>query len=351
MKGIRLFYTITGAVIVIIILNILLVRFETGVEGSSINSFTSALWYMVVTLTTVGYGDATPISDGGRVIGYIYVFSSLGVLGFLFSTISNRIYTMIEEKKLGFYGTKFENHIVIVGWNEFSKMVADEISQTNKKMAIITNKKDDIDLIYEQYGKECFFVLFSEYKNFEALTKVNASKASVAFISLEDDSDSLLYVLDFKKRYPQPDIVVSLQKSQLKDTFRAAGVTYVIARSEIASKLVASYIFEPDVADMNIDLISTSRKETDFDIQEYLIKENNSVAHKDYLDVFYKIKEEYDCILLGLSKFDNNERKLLMNPPKGTTVDPGDYLILMGNGIAKKKIQDDFQVEEGRQKG
>ena len=348
MKGIRLVFTIAGVIIIIVILNFLLVHFESGAEGSSIDNLAIAFWYSIVTLSTVGYGDYTPISDGGRVIGYIYVFSSLGVIGFLFSTISNRIYTMIEEKKLGFYGTKFENHIVIVGWNEFSKMVADEISQTSKKMAIITNKKDDIDLIYEQYGKDCFFVLFAEYQNFESLAKVNASKASVAFISLQDDSDSLLYVLDFKKRYPQPAIVVSLQKSQLKETFKAAGVTYVIARSEIASKLVASYIFEPDVADMNIDLISTSRKETDFDIQEYLIKEENAYANKEYLDIFYQIKEKYDCILLGLSKMKNGERKLLMNPEKGTKVEAGDYVILMGNGIAKKQIQSDFKVDEGR---
>ena len=54
--------------------------------------------------------------------------------------------------------------------------------------------------------------------NFEMLDKVNASKASVAFISLEDDSEALMYVLDFNKFYPKPSIVVSLMKPRLKET-------------------------------------------------------------------------------------------------------------------------------------
>lgn len=349
MKIWKLVIWIIGIVALIVILNLLLVHFESQADGS-INTFGQALWYMVVTLTTVGYGDFYPVSASGKVIGYIYVICSLGVIGFLFSTISNKIISMQEERKLGFHGTSYENHIIIVGWGEFSKLVADEISHTHKKMAIITDKKDDIDLIYEKYGRDDIFVLFSELQNFEALEKVNASRASVAFIGLHDDSDALLYVLDFKKNYPDPDIVVSLQKSQLKDTFRTAGVTYVIARNEIASKLVASYIFEPDVADLNIDLISTSRDEQEYDIQEYCVLDSNPFCNSKYIDAFFKIKEQFDCVLIGMTKFDNGQRQVLTNPDGNTIINPGDYLMLMGNGIAKKKISVAFAVEEGRQK-
>jgi len=349
MKFWKLLLWIAGAFALTIVLNLLLVQFETTADGS-ITSFSNAVWFMIVTLTTVGYGDYFPVSAAGRIIGYIYVLASLGIIGFLFSTISNKIISMKEEKKMGFHGTSYENHIIIVGWGEFSKLVADEISHTQKKMAIITDKKDDIDLIYEKYGKTNIFVLFSELQNFEALSKVNTAEASVAFIGLPDDSDALLYVLDFKKNYPKPDIVVSLQKPQLKDTFRTAGVTYVIARNEIASKLVASYIFEPDVADLNIDLISTSRSETEYDIQEYCVLEKNPYNGSKYLDAFYGIKKEYDCVLIGLAKFENGNRRILTNPDGDTLIKAGDYLMLMGNGIAKAKIKSAFAVEEGRQK-
>lgn len=346
MKKLRDYTFILVILIVLLILNVILVHFEKQTGTSGITTIGSAIWYMAVTLTTVGYGDLYPSSKVGKLIGYIYVFSSLGVLGYLFSTISNKIFKIMEEKKLGFKGTNFEKHILIIGWNEFSKMVAEEIAATAKDMAIITNQRDDIDLIYNQFGKTHTFVLFSDYHNYEGLQKVNAAKASVAFISLEDDSEALMYVLDFRKSYPDPAIVVSLQKPRLKETFHAAGVTYAVARSEIASKLVASYIFEPDVAAMNLDLLSTSRTDYDHDIQEFQVRDNNPYVGKNCLDVFMDLKKKYNSILLGIYK--NKESKIITNPADDQLISSGDYLVILASGYDKRKIQGDFSVSEGR---
>lgn len=346
MKKLRDIFIITGILLLLVILNLLLVHFENKAGSSGITSLPSAFWFMIVTLTTVGYGDLTPSSNGGTIIGYIYVLSSLGVLGYLFSTVSNKIYKMMEEKKLGYRGTHFENHILIIGWNDFSKMVAEEIALTSKQMAIITNQKDDIDLIYSQYGKSNVFVLFSDYKSFDTLDKVNANKASVAFIGLNDDSESLMYVLAFKKSFPGPNIVVSLEKSQLKETFYAAGVTYAVARNEIASKLVASYIFEPDVAVMNVDLLKTSRTDDDHDVQEYRITNGNQFIGKDCNEVFLELKRKFNSILLGIYKAGFNQ--MITNPGMEHKVDQDDYLIILSNGSNKKKIQQTFNVQEGR---
>lgn len=342
-------YLIAPAVILLAFgLNALLIQFESANPDSSITTMWLAWWYMLVTLTTVGYGDLYPITPAGKVIGYIYVFSSLGVLGFLFSAISNKIYAVLEEKKLGFHGTDFTNHILFVGWNDFSKLVADEVYHSQKKIAVVTNRKEDIDLIYSRYKREQVFVLFNEFSNFEMLEKVNANAAATLFVSFEEDSESLLYVINFKKLYPKPEIVVSLQNLQLKETFEAAGVTYVVTKNEIASKLVASYIFEPEVADMNLDLLSSAREEADFDIQQYKVLEQHPYVGKDTEELFYDLKNSHDAILLAISKAENGTRKLIKNPPKGTTVAANDYLILMCSGFCKVELRKFFKVEEGR---
>jgi voltage-gated potassium channel len=61
------------------------------------------------------------------------VFGSLGVLGYLISTLTSKYHTMMEEKKLGYRGTEFKEHIIFIGWNEFSRMVAEEILSYLKK--------------------------------------------------------------------------------------------------------------------------------------------------------------------------------------------------------------------------
>lgn len=323
-------------------------HFEQSVPESGIHTLGDAIWYMLVSLTSVGYGDKVPLSAGGRVIGYIYIISSLGVLGVLISSISSNIITMIEEKKLGFQGCSFEDHIIVIGWNDFSRMVVEEVYSTMRKFAIVTDRKDDIDLIYEAYRKKRAFGLFADYHNFDILEKANPRKASEVFVNFGNDTDTLLYVINFKKKYPEPDIIVSIENSKLKDTFLAAGVKYVISRNEIASKLVASYIFEPDVAELNQDLLSAATTSDEFDNQEYKVIDQNPYLNKDYIDAFIDVKLKYDCVLLGVSKTIAGERILYKNPSKGLKIELGDHVLLMTNGETKKRIEIDFGIFEGR---
>ncbi|HLF35103.1 MAG TPA: potassium channel family protein [Cyclobacteriaceae bacterium] len=346
MKRFRFILMIAGIAAAMIFLNSLLVYFERQSDQSDIHTLSDAFWFMAATLATVGYGDLIPVTTGGTVIGYIFIISSLGVIGYLISTATNYIFKIMEERKLGHHGTSFTNHILIIGWNEFSRLVVEELLPTSKKIGIFVNNKDDIDRLYAQFGTENIFILYADYSNFDMLNKLNASKASVAFISLEDDAEALLYVLDFKKFYPQPTIVVSLLKSKLKETFQAAGVTYVLARNEIASKLVASYIFEPDVADMNLELISTSKFDEDNDIQEFLVTEHNPFAHKNYISAFTALKKDYQVVLLGLYK--TSLKKVWTNPADDTIIEVNDYLIILANRVTKKKLVIDFGVDEGR---
>lgn len=347
-KKYNLIFTATGLIVLVVILNYLLVYVERGDPNSSIKSFSDSLWYMIVTLTTVGYGVYSPATDMGKIIGMIFILGSLGVLGYLISTLSSKYHTIMEERKLGYRGTQFEEHIIFIGWNEFSRMVAEEIYHTSKKIAIVTKNKDEIDLIYTQFGKENTFVLFADYNNLDSLEKVNVSKSAAVFISIPDDAQVLLYVLDFKKRYPKPQIVVSIENSKLKDTFKSAGVTYAIARNEIASKMVASYIFEPDVANLNNDLISSSRNKLDYDMQEYRVKENNKYVGGNFMEAFIDMKKSHNAVLVALSRKVDDAWKLITNPPEDELILTNDYLVLMCSGSSKKELSSMFGVEEGR---
>lgn len=60
---------------------------ERSSPDSSINSFWDALWYSIVTLTTVGYGDLYPVTAAGRILGVLFVLLSLGLLSFIMGLI------------------------------------------------------------------------------------------------------------------------------------------------------------------------------------------------------------------------------------------------------------------------
>jgi len=343
-------YTFWGLITIAIFLLIDFVLFivEDGVEGSNIYSYNDAFWYMIVTITSVGYGDIVPVSTIGKIIGYFYVFSSLFILGVLISSMSTNISKMILEKKLGYRGTDFTNHIVCIGWNDFSKMVVDELIQASRQIAIVTNNKDEVDFIYEEYGNDGIFVLYAEYHNLDSLLKTNPNEASEIFLGFPDDTESLIYVINLIKKFPNPNIVVSIENYKLRDTFLTAGVRHVVARNEIASKLVASYVFEPDVADLNIDLMGSAIHGEDFDNQQYLVTKKNPYLNKNYDDAFVALKLKYNIVLLGIVKKENGVDTLHVNARSETIIELNDYLIIMVAGKVKKRVEKIFGIKEGK---
>jgi Ion channel len=63
---------------------------ENKQPGASITCLGDALWWAVTTITTVGYGDYTPVSSLGRIIGVIVMFSGIGLVVTLVSVISQK---------------------------------------------------------------------------------------------------------------------------------------------------------------------------------------------------------------------------------------------------------------------
>lgn len=60
-------------------------------------SLDQSLWWSVVTATTVGYGDVTPKSEGGKIVAAILMFGGIGFIGLLTSTITD-YFTQNDEK-------------------------------------------------------------------------------------------------------------------------------------------------------------------------------------------------------------------------------------------------------------
>jgi voltage-gated potassium channel len=325
---------------------------ERDSADGSIKSIFDVIWYAVVTVATVGYGDYAPVTPAGKMLGLLLVVFTIGFMGFIIGNITTKINKYMEDTRLGHFGTDFTNHLVMIGWDKFSKQVLQQIALTNYKVAVITNHKDDVDHIYELFPKNKVFVLYAEYENFKALEKVNFTQANTCFINFQNDMDALVYAINVKKQFPKMEYVVSLQNTDLKSTFKNAGVDHVVARNEVASRLAASYIFEPEVAQITEDLMSTAINELDYDIQQYLITESNPYIGMPYLDLFSELKQKYNGVLIGISRFREGERQLLYNPSKQSLkIGLNDYLILIANGQAKIKLEKSFGVIEGKAHG
>jgi voltage-gated potassium channel len=320
---------------------------EKDAEGSSIKTLFDAFWYSIVTLTTVGYGDSYPVTVTGKMISLVLILFSLGVLSYVIGQISSKIQQYMENKKLGQFGTDLSNHVILVGWNDFGKLIADEIHRAGQKLAIITDNKNDVDIIHKLYD-ENVFVYFGEVTSIEAVEKSNIANSVSLFINLSDDSKALVYLINLRKNFKGVNVVAYLSNTELKDTFYSAGATYVIPEKDISSKLIASFVFEPDVAKYTEDLLTTSDSSDGFDMFEFKMVDGNPFLGNNCMEVFIKLKKDHNAVLLGISKKKGSTYQLIKNPGENDKIEFGDYLIIVADGNTKKDIEQLFSVHEGR---
>jgi voltage-gated potassium channel len=63
--------------------------FEQHAPGANIRNFGDALWWAVVTVTTVGYGDKYPVSAGGRGVAVVLMLTGIGLVGVLSASVAS----------------------------------------------------------------------------------------------------------------------------------------------------------------------------------------------------------------------------------------------------------------------
>lgn len=67
----------------------LVLLFEEKAKGSNIHSYPDALWWAIVTVTTVGYGDRYPTTQGGRAVAVVLMLVGIGLIGVLTATVAS----------------------------------------------------------------------------------------------------------------------------------------------------------------------------------------------------------------------------------------------------------------------
>ncbi len=83
-------YAVYAVTFVVLFGALFTLMFEINAAGANIRRFGDATWWAFVTVTTVGYGDFTPVTVGGRVIAVFIMFTGAAAVGAVTAAVASR---------------------------------------------------------------------------------------------------------------------------------------------------------------------------------------------------------------------------------------------------------------------
>ncbi len=314
-------------------------------EGRSISLFLSFYW-AITTLSTVGYGDIVPNNTYARIDAMAAMFIQIFLLGYLISVIATTVTTEQQKRSLGLLGTDLKDHVVVLGYSAVARSAIRELLAQDQKVAVVVEAQEDVPNVRTLASEARLYVTYGLPGEREILLRANLPSAHSVIVCTTDDATNMIAALNARAVAPHIRVVVSISRPELRDTLRAAGVTFVASPADMGGRLCAAAAFEPDVADALDDL---TQGDVRADVQEYQITESTPISRMRYGDAERKIREVSGCLLIGYARPDGaGEYSANINPETSIDLRPGDALILIGTIPNVHRFRQWYGIDQGR---
>jgi voltage-gated potassium channel len=162
--------------------------FEVGVNEGFRNLW-DALWWTVVTITTVGYGDRYPVSIGGRAAGLVMMVLGVATVGI----VTGRIASFLIDKQIKARGglivlERKKGHFILCGWKMELENILENILRANPGLKpseiVLVNDTDPQEIDHIRSIPKFKYIKFvkGDYIDEKVLHRANVKGASTALV-------------------------------------------------------------------------------------------------------------------------------------------------------------------------
>jgi len=296
--------------------------------NSNVTSLLDAIWWSFVTVTTVGYGDISPITLGGRITAVIVMLLGIGFLGMFTATIASVFVEHKLKEERGLKKVNITNHTILCGWNHraeavFQEIRSDKVLQDTKIVLIA-----DIDA--KPLDDDSFFFVKGDVTE-ENLRRANLEKAKNVIIVADDrldprsrDAKTILNTLTVESINPNVYTCVEIEDASNANYCRRAKADEIIISGEFSSKMLALAALHHGISKL-IDELLSSRYGSNL----YKYKVPASFVGQKFIDIFLKAKSDYNCTIVAIES--ESEKIFISNPPADYQIKPDDFLIIIAS--------------------
>jgi voltage-gated potassium channel len=298
--------------------------FEGTGENPNIHNFYDAIYWAVVTITTVGFGDISPITPQGRFVTIFLIIGGITAISFMTSIITTAMAEKLELMKTNqvFYEIgKLKYFIVICGYGKMGKVLADELRLAGEKVVVIDPLAEEI----LQAQKDGFYALHADASDIDLLKQLRLENRVKYFVALtNDDATNLSIILSVKTINKDIVLFSRAVEKNARSKLLLAGAQEVVFPYESAAIAAYEHLGQP-VAFSAIDEILHEYIEPVID--EIEITKEMPVVGKDLRRIGIK---KYRLKLLGVVRQKENNKFYFHPKKEAFKVEIDDILIVIG---------------------
>jgi len=313
--------------------------FEGIGNNPNINSFLDAVYWAIITITTVGYGDITPVTFTGKIVTLILVGGGFFILVLATSIVTNALsdkIEMVRENKLLSQISKLSNLIVVFGFGRMGQKLADELFQNNRNFIVVDRDEENI-LKAKENGYLYIKADASAYETVESIVFENSVEKVV--VSTDNDALNLSILLTIKAEKKDLEVIVRANSYKNIKKFKIAKADHVIFPYETVADVAVEYIGNSVKFDAIENLLL---KKGSITIDEINILKGSDMIGKDIVEIGLN-----DINITTIAVLQNgNSSNFIFNPDvKNYILESNDTLVVIG----EQKDIEDVKKKIGRQ--
>ena len=314
-------FRLMGVIVVLVLVGAVgLTSFEEN------RPFPDALWWAIVTVTTVGFGDISPVSLGGRLVGAVLMVFGIGVLGMFTATIAGVFIEKRLRKERGMGSYDLEGHIILCEWNDRTKEILKDLRADRRaaKAPIVLVADIDVKPVVDEH---LYFVRGDLTE--EHLKRAGIEKAATVVIvgdrslaSGARDAKVVLSVLTVESLNPDVYSIVELASEENVRHCERAHADEIIVGAEFSSRVISTATLDHGISTVLRELLSA---QVGHDLITVPVPEG--LGGRRFFDVFCDLKREHGMIALAILWHGGGAVET--NPESDTVVGRDDRLVVV----------------------
>jgi len=290
-----------------------------------INTLFDALYWALITITTVGYGDISPVTTEGRTISMIVIVAGIAMISFVTSVIVSAFsekLIQLKESRIVEQVNKSEEFLLICGYGQMTKMFMRQRKEGDSQYVIIEKDKER----YNQAIKDGYDALREDASRHDTLARFNVEHSMITVLCLlNSDIENIYISLNAKSISRHIKVIARASDPSMVQKFKRAGADHIVLPNSVANRMLQTAIVSPHLYKA-AHAILTGKDVAVFD--EIRIYPDDPLVGKQVKDINFK---QMRLLLMAIENAE--DKKFLFNPSANTVLKSGDVLVLMGYRI------------------